>query len=161
MTKARFRQKVAGKLPRDEVIKGKVVVKSTHYPVTVRVDSSSIVQVQPVSVTVTHGIKPIARLVFAIARAGQQLFNQSSIGAFAAVGQVVLKLLRLRWKPRKNQSDPSSDHLPISFRREIDSAGGEFSLHKRVNGVTHSGSGNRSFDRPNESPVQSLSLIHI
>ena len=62
----RIVQQVSRKLPRDEIIQRQVRVQREDHPVTIRVDAASIVEMQPVRVSVTNGVQPVPGLMFSV-----------------------------------------------------------------------------------------------
>ncbi len=123
----RIRQEIAGNLFCDELVQWEVVVKRADHPVAVRVDASSVVEVQTVRVAVPNGIKPIPRLVFAKAGTVEQHGDELLIAGFPVGLEKLLQLRGFRGEARQDEGGTPSQsglvcvgsELPVGFLQSL------------------------------------------
>jgi hypothetical protein len=131
-----IRQQVAGQLPGQEPIVGKVPGERANHPVAPRRHVAFDVGLIAVGVGVAREVEPVHRHALAVGRGGEITVDGALVGARSSVRQVRIEL---GWRGRQSgqvEGEPAEQHRGIGLRLGREALTRQPCLHEPVDAVT-------------------------
>jgi hypothetical protein len=167
-------KKVAGKLPRTELVERQVGIQGAYHPIAPDPLPGVAVLLKTVAVGVAGSVEPGQRHPLAIVRAGEEPVDHLLVGVGRGVGHERIDLLRRGRDPDEIGVESSQERRPVSLGRRREVGFLEFREHEPIDvfawpgGVPHGGRGGpsrghvgpvRLIDRPCANPVGERRLL--
>jgi hypothetical protein len=104
-------QQVAGQLPGQELIVGKVAIERGDDPVAIRRHVSLDIRLVAIGVRIPRQVQPVHRHALAVGRRRQVAIDQPLIGGFRRIGGERLDILETRRQSGQIESESPHQHL--------------------------------------------------